>query len=284
MAGVELHGAELFRVSSAGMHEGNRPVDLARQPLIALPGRAAGHEVLVPGMDLAKVGVPAAGEGPAHVQRDRRAVIRVQQPARVRRPGPGGELDPVHRVAPVHGKLHAVPDFGQRRPGLGELARHPADLDHRHAGRIRQHDGHLQQRPELAPDAVSGRAGERLRTVAALQQERLPARHRRQPLPQLVALPREHQRRQVLQPAHHRLKPAPVRPLRLLNSHRPPGTPSRPGTTGRAHPSPGPGPDPGRTHRSRLAVRPGRTRQHFRGKPRQLRHEQRPAGGMRGEP
>jgi hypothetical protein len=69
VAGVELHRAELLGVGSAGVHERDGPVDLLGQPLVALPGRAAGHEVLVPGVDLAQVGVPAAGEGAAHVQR-----------------------------------------------------------------------------------------------------------------------------------------------------------------------------------------------------------------------
>ena len=81
VAGVELHRAELPGIGTAGVHERDRPVDLVRQPLVALPRRAAGHEVLVPGVHLAQVGVAAAGQGPAQVQRGRRAVIRLQQPA-----------------------------------------------------------------------------------------------------------------------------------------------------------------------------------------------------------
>ena len=112
VAGVELHRAELPGVGPARVHERDRPVDLVRQLLIALPGRAAGHEVLVPGVHLAQVGIAAAGQGPAQVQRGRRAVIRLQQPARVRRPGRGGELDAVDRVAPVDRKFHAVAHLG----------------------------------------------------------------------------------------------------------------------------------------------------------------------------
>jgi hypothetical protein len=74
----------------------------------------------------------------------------------------------------------------------------------------------LQQRLELAPDGVGGRARERLRAVAALEQERLTARDRGQPVLQLVALGGEHQRRQALKTAHHRLQTITVGPLRLL--------------------------------------------------------------------
>ncbi len=40
VAGVELHRAELPRVSPARVHERDRPVNLARQLLVALPGQA----------------------------------------------------------------------------------------------------------------------------------------------------------------------------------------------------------------------------------------------------
>ena len=114
VAGVELHRTELPGVSPARVHERDRPVDLVRQLLIALPGRTAGHEVLVPGVHLAQVGVAATGEGPAQVQGGRRAVIRLEQPARVRRPRRGGELDAVDRIAPVDRKFRTVPHLGGR--------------------------------------------------------------------------------------------------------------------------------------------------------------------------
>ena len=59
VAGVELDPVELLRVGPAGVHERQRAVDLAGQPLVALPGRDSAHEVLVPGVDLAQVGVAA---------------------------------------------------------------------------------------------------------------------------------------------------------------------------------------------------------------------------------
>ena len=105
-------GVELPWVGPARVHERDRSVDLVRELLVALPGRAAGHEVLVPGVHLAQVGVAAAGERPAQVQRRRRAVIRLEQPPGVGRPRLGGELDAVDRVAPVDRELHPVPDLG----------------------------------------------------------------------------------------------------------------------------------------------------------------------------
>jgi len=114
MAGVELHRTELPGVSPARVHERDRPVDLVRQLLIALPGRTAGHEVLVPGVHLAQVGVAAAGQGPAQVQGGRRAVIRLKQAARVRRPRRGRGLDAVDRIAPVDRTFHAVPHLSGR--------------------------------------------------------------------------------------------------------------------------------------------------------------------------
>ena len=205
MAGVELDRVELLRVGAAGPHEGQRPVDLARQPLVALAGRAGSRdEVLVPGVDLAQVGVAARGERPAQVQRHRRAVVGAQQPAGVGRAGLRGELEAVDRVAAVGGQLDAVADLGVPRARLGVLAGHPADLDDRHARAVGQHDGHLQHRLQLGAHGVGGGARERLRAVTALQHERLAAGHRGQPLPELIALAGEDQRRQRGQLGGHR--------------------------------------------------------------------------------
>ncbi len=56
---------------------------------------------------------------------------------------------------------------------LGELAGDAADLHDRHAGRIGQHDRHLQQDAEHVADIVGVEFGEALRAIAALQQESL---------------------------------------------------------------------------------------------------------------
>ena len=62
VARVELHAVELLRVIVAGLHERERTIDLAGELLVALPGRALRHEVLVPGVRLVEVGVAAACE------------------------------------------------------------------------------------------------------------------------------------------------------------------------------------------------------------------------------
>ena len=197
MAGVQLDGPQLVGIAAAGPHEGQRPVDLARQPLVALPGRAGPDEVLVPGVHLVQVGVAAGGEGAAQVQRHGRAVVGAQQAAGIGRPGRRGEVEAVDRVAAVGGQLDAVArPRSCRGPRLGELPGHPADLDHRDAGPVGQHDGHLQQGLQLGAHGLGGGAGERLGAVAALQHERLAAGDRGQPVPQLIALAGEDQRRQ----------------------------------------------------------------------------------------
>ena len=71
---------ELLGVGAAGVHERQRAVDLAGEPLVALPGRALGDEVLVPGVHLVQVGVAAAGERAAQVERHRGGVVGPQQP------------------------------------------------------------------------------------------------------------------------------------------------------------------------------------------------------------
>ena len=85
---------------------------------------------------------------------------------------------------------------------LGVLAGDPPDLDHRQRRAVGQHDGHLQQRADLAADLLAGVRGEGLGAVAALQQERLAARDGGQPLAQRVALLRLHQRRHLGQDLH----------------------------------------------------------------------------------
>jgi hypothetical protein len=151
----------------------------------------------------------------------RHKLIGPQQPPRIRPPGLRAELQPVHRVAAVGGQLGALAHLGLAGPGLGELPGHPADLDHRHAGPVRQHQRHLQQRPQLGPDRVRGGALERLGAVAALQDERLAPADRGQPFAQQVALVGQDQRRQPGQLGRHLFQPSPVRPVRLLGG-RPP--------------------------------------------------------------
>ena len=222
VAGVQLYGAQLLRVRAAGVHESEGPVDLAHQPLVVLARRAGPDEVLVPGVRPAQVRETAGCVGPAQVERDRGAVVSAQQPIRVRRPGLRGEVEAVDGVAAVGGQFDAVACLGLTGPRLGELAGHPGNLDDGHARPVGEDERHLQQRLQLGADRVGGRALERLRAVAALQDEGLAPRHRGQTFPQLVAFVGEDQRRQRRQLAGDRLQPLPVGPVGLLTCRQPP--------------------------------------------------------------
>jgi hypothetical protein len=216
VAGVDVDPVELLRVGARGVHERQRPVDLAREALVAAPGRAVRDEVLVPGVDLAQVGVAALGEGAAEVQRHGGGVVGAQEASRIRGALLGGEAEAVDHVAAVRRELDAVAYLDRLGTRLGELARHPADLHDRHARGVRQHDRHLQQRLELVAYVIGGGAGERLRAVAALENERLAARDRRELTAEQVALAREHQRRELGELAGHRVYLGGVGPFGLL--------------------------------------------------------------------
>ena len=109
VAGVELDPVELLRVGAARLHERQRPIDLVGKLLVAPPGRALRHEVLVPSVHLVQVGIAAIRERAGEVQGDRRAVVRVQQPRGVGTARLGRELEAVHRLAAVGGQLDLVP-------------------------------------------------------------------------------------------------------------------------------------------------------------------------------
>ena len=84
--GVEVDPVELVGVAGADrLHEGERAVDLGRHRLVVLAYGAVADELGVPGVHLAKVGVPTGGEGPHEVQRRGRRVVDVEQPLRVGR-------------------------------------------------------------------------------------------------------------------------------------------------------------------------------------------------------
>lgn len=162
----------------------------------------------------------ALGQGPYEVERGRGGVVHPPHPARVGPPGRRVELRPVDRVAPVDGQGDAVTGLGRRRARLGVLPGHPADLDHRHGRRVREHHGHLEQGAQRRADRFGGGLPEGLRAVPALEQERLAAGHRRQPVPQPVALLGEHQRRGGAQFGDHRVPGRLIGPLRLLPRRR----------------------------------------------------------------
>lgn len=203
MGGVELDGLELLRVGAAGPHEVQRVVDLARQLLVALPGRGGLHEVLVPGVHLAQIGVAAGGEGAHQVERGGGGVVHPLQALGVRDAGLLVEVEAVDRVTAVRRQGHAVTGLGALGARLGVLARDTADLHDRHGGGVGEDSAHLEQGLELGPDVLGAHGVEGLGAVAALQQERVALRDGRQTGAQLVALAGEDERRIRLEVRDH---------------------------------------------------------------------------------
>ena len=163
VAGVEVDAVELVGVGADRLHEGQRPVDLAGQLLVALADRRLADEVGVPGVHLAQVGVAAGDEGADQVQRRGGGVVDLDQPLRVGHPGLGGEVEAVDRVAAVGRQGDAVAGLEVGGARLGVLAGEPADLHDRHGRGVGQHDRHLQQHPQLVADVVGGDARRRSR-------------------------------------------------------------------------------------------------------------------------
>ena len=123
----------------------------------------------------------------------------------------------VDHVAAV-GELPRRVHVGRAR--LGVLPGDAAELDDRHRRAVGQHDRHLQQHAHLAGDVGLRARLEGLRAVAALQQERLAARDRGQPLAQLVDLGRDDERRHAREGQRHLAQHHLVRPLRLLRGRQ----------------------------------------------------------------
>ena len=179
VAGVEVDAVELVGVGADRLHEVERAVDLGRHLLVLAAHLGTEHEVGVPGVHLAQVGVPAGDEGAHEVQRRRRRVVDLHEPLRVVGAGLGGELEAVDGVAAVGRQRDAVAGLEVGRAGLGVLPGQAAQLHDRHRRRVGQHDGHLQQHAQLVAGVVGGHAGEGLGAVATLEQERLAVARRR---------------------------------------------------------------------------------------------------------
>ena len=201
VGGVEVDPVELVGIGADRLHELHGAVDLVGQLLVGLSGHGVAHEVGVPGVHLPQVGVAAGDEGAHEVERGGRGVVDVDESLRVVSARLGCELVAVDGIAAIGRQRHAVAGLGVGRARLGVLPGDPAELDHRHGRGVRQHDRHLQQHPQLVAHVVGRDPGEGLGAVAALEEERLAARDRRELLGQLVALPREDQRRHRAQPA-----------------------------------------------------------------------------------
>ena len=166
----------------------------------------------------AQIGEAALGIRANEVECHRTRRISAQQTvgvrdARLRRRG-----QIVHGVAAVRRQTRDGLDVGTAR--LRELARHPADLHDRNAGGVGEDDRHLQERPELVPDLIGADAGERLRAVAALKEERLAPRHTGEPVAQRVAFVRHDKARRMLELSNRGGKLRSIRPSRLLHRHQ----------------------------------------------------------------
>ncbi len=72
-----------FGVDAAGAHEGERPVDLGGDGLVALALGAGCDELLGPGVHAGEVGETALGERPEQVQRGGRLVVGLHEPVGV---------------------------------------------------------------------------------------------------------------------------------------------------------------------------------------------------------
>ena len=200
-----------LQVQPAGPHERQRPLDVGRQHLVAVTGRAVLHEGGVPLVHGREVGAAVGGHRAHEVHRRGAVGVRPDHPRRVRRALP---VQVVDRVAPVGRQAGRGLQVGAAR--LGVLPGQATHLHHRHARAVGENHRHLQQGAHLAADAV-GRVGhEGLRAVAALQQEGLPARHVGQARAQGVALPRLDQRRNLAERLEHLGEGQRVGPARLL--------------------------------------------------------------------
>ena len=179
VAGVEVDAVELVGVGPDRLHEVQRAVDLGGHLLVAAADLGAEHEVGVPGVHLAQVGVPAGDEGAHEVQRRGRRVVDLHEPLRVRDARGLVEVEAVDGVAAVGRQGDAVAGLEVRGARLGVLAGEPTQLHDRHGRGVGQHDGHLEQHAQLVAGVVGGDAGEGLGAVTALEQEGLARARRR---------------------------------------------------------------------------------------------------------
>ena len=174
-------------VDPARGHEGERPLDLGGEDVVALSLLRARDELLVPGVHLAEVGEAALREGTDEVQGRGGHVVALDHPLRVGPAGGGGRSVVVHHVAAEDRDLAVRGQLDRRRARLHELPGDPADLQHRKRGPVGEDGRHLQEDLQALADrdgregrAALGEAGEvveRLGAVAGLEQERPAGRH-----------------------------------------------------------------------------------------------------------
>ena len=206
VAGEERGAGDLGRAEvgdPAGAHEVQRLGDPARHVAVALALRAAVEEAHGPLVDAGQRGIAALGEGAQQVERGRRLRVGLELPARVGLARGRLELDRVDDVAAVARQDSAADLLHVGRAGLGELARHPAQLHDGQAGAEGEDDRHLQEHAQGIADLVGGEVGKGLGTVAALEDEALACAHLGQLVLERPALAREHERRIARQAPLH---------------------------------------------------------------------------------
>ena len=174
----QLDRAQRAVVDAARGHEPQAAVDLGSDPLVALPGAGAAHEIHIPLVQPVQIGQAGAGDRASQVHRGRRVGVGTDEPPRVRPPRLVGRFEPMDHVAAIRRQTGGV---GVRGPRLGVLAGDPSNLDDRHRRSVRQDNRHLQQRPDRAAQMRLGVLGEGLGAIPALQQERLAARDHTEP-------------------------------------------------------------------------------------------------------
>ena len=198
MRGVEVGRPQLrmrLGVEADRPHEGERLGDAVGDFLIALGLRTVLDEAEHPTMGVLEIGVSAGGEGAQEVQCRGGLAIGLELPARLRLARFRGELDVVDDVAAIGRQRDAVDRLRAARPGLGELAGDPADLDDRRGGGKGHDHGHLQEDAEEIADVVGRMLGEALGAVAALKQERFARRGSAEHALELPRLAGENERR-----------------------------------------------------------------------------------------
>jgi hypothetical protein len=190
--------------------------DVLGDLLVTVAGGAVLHEAEIPPMHMFEIGVAALREGAQQIERRGRLPISHQHALRVGHARRLVELDAVDNVAAIARQLFAVLRLGRRRARLGELAGDAADLHHRRAAGIGQHDRHLEEHAEEVADRVGAMLGEALCAIAALQQEGVAGGDAGKLGLQLARLAREHQRREGRKLALDQAKLTLVRVVRNL--------------------------------------------------------------------
>ena len=192
-------GAKLghpLRRQPASAHEAQALGDVAGKLLVAVAGGAVFDEAEIPPMHVIEIGVAALREGAQQIERGGRLPVGHQHALRVRRARGLVELDGVDDVAAIARQLLAALRLGRRGARLGKLPGDAAELHHRRAAGISEHDRHLQEHAEEIADRVGAMLGKALGAIAALEQERLAGGDAGELLLQLARLTGKHERRE----------------------------------------------------------------------------------------